>query len=173
MKIAITGAHRVGKTTLAEQLNESLSDHELYPEPYFELEEAGYTFPEIPTSEDYLTQLEYAIKQIAKSGDKVIFDRCPLDLLAYMQVADDSLNLQSTFDKVEQAMAEIDLVVFVPIEESDIIPCAEYELPKLRYLVNDLLCDLISDFDIETIEVHGNPAERLGQIQNKIQQMNS
>ncbi len=70
-------------------------------------------------------------------------------------------------------MDEIDLLVFVPIEEPDRISCSESELPELRCLVNDILRDLISDFDIEIIEVKGNLSERLKQIQNKIQQIMS
>lgn len=173
MKIAITGTHRVGKTTIAEMLLEAFPNYELYPEPYFELEETGYIFPEIPTADDYLTQLEYSIKQITKSNRNAIFDRCPVDLLAYIQATDTSLNLQSIFGKVQNAIEEIDLLIFVPIEEPDIISCSESELPELRVQVNDILRDLISDFDIETIEVKGNLSERLNQIQNKIQQINS
>ena len=41
MKIAITGAHRVGKTTLAKKLHESFPGCDCYTEPYFELED-GY-----------------------------------------------------------------------------------------------------------------------------------
>jgi len=70
-------------------------------------------------------------------------------------------------------MEEIDLLIFVPIEEPDIISCSVSELPELRYQVDDILRDLISDFDIEMIEVKGNLSERLNQIQNKIDQINS
>jgi Predicted nucleotide kinase (related to CMP and AMP kinases) len=173
MRIAITGTHRVGKTTLAEKLQELFSDYEYYAEPYFELEEVGYIFPETPTADDYLAQLEYSIKQIAKSDNNAIFDRCPVDLLAYIQATDDTLNLQSIFGKVQNVMEEIDLLIFVPIEEPDIISCSVSELPELRYQVDDILRDLISDFDIEMIEVKGNLSERLNQIQNKIDQINS
>lgn len=52
MKIAILGAHLVGKTTLAEKLHEYLPDYEFYSEPYFELQEMGYAFSEVPTADD-------------------------------------------------------------------------------------------------------------------------
>ena len=63
MKIAIAGAHRVGKTTLAEKLLGYFSDYELRPEPYYELEEMGHIFSETPTTDDFMEQLEYSIKQ--------------------------------------------------------------------------------------------------------------
>lgn len=156
MKIAITGTHKVGKTTLAEKLYENFPDYEYYLEPYFELEETGYLFPEIPTADDYLAQLEYSIKQVDRSGNNAIFDRCPVDLFAYIQATDKSLNLQSIFSKVQNIMTELDLLIYIPIETPDIIGCAESELPELRYQVNDILCDLICDFNIETIEIKGN-----------------
>ncbi|MGC3978412.1 MAG: AAA family ATPase [Paludibacteraceae bacterium] len=168
MKIAVTGTHRVGKTTLAEKLYESFPAYDYYTEPYFELEEAGYIFPEIPTVEDYLSQLECSMKQIAQSNNDAIFDRCPVDLLAYIQATNTSLNLQSLYSKVQSAMNGIDLLIFVPIESPDVIFCSESELPELREQVNDILGDLISDFGVETVEVKGNLSERMNQIQNKI-----
>jgi deoxyadenosine/deoxycytidine kinase len=171
MKIAITGTHRVGKTTLAEKLHEVLLDYEYYPEPYFEMEEAGHAFPEIPTADDYLAQLEYSIKQITRSNSNAIFDRCPVDLFAYIQATDESQNLQSIFSKVQNIMDEIDLLVFVPIEEPDVIGCSESELPELRCDANDIINDLISDFEVETIEVKGTLSERLKQIHEKMQQI--
>ncbi len=174
MKIAITGTHRVGKTTLAEKLYEFFPDYDHYSEPYFELEEAGYIFPEIPTIDDYIAQLEYSIKQIDKSDNDAIFDRCPIDLFAYIQATstDTSLHLQSIFSKIQNTIDTIDLLIFVPIEDPDIISCSESDLPELRYLVNDILRDIICDFDLETIEVSGNLSKRLSQIQKKIQQIN-
>lgn len=173
MKVAITGTHKVGKTTLAEKLRENLPDYEYYLEPYFELEESGYLFPEIPTADDYLAQLEYSIKQIARSGNNAIFDRCPADLFAYIPATDKSLNLQSIFSKVQSIIKELDLLIFVPIEIPDIISCSESELPELRCQVDDVLRDLIYDLDIETIEIKGNLPARLSQILNKISSMDT
>lgn len=169
MKIAITGTHRVGKTTVAEKLHELLADFEYYPEPYFEMEEAGYLFPEIPTIDDYLAQLEYSIKRVARSDNNAIFDRSPIDLLAYIQATDESGIFQSVYNKALSSMDEIDLLIFIPIEEPDIIPYSDSDLPELRYQVNDILRDLINDLEIETIEVKGNLSERISLIQNKIQ----
>ncbi|MEO8664705.1 MAG: hypothetical protein ABI462_04340 [Ignavibacteria bacterium] len=61
MRIAITGSHRVGKTSLIEKLHESLPVYLCIEEPYHELEESGYFFSENPSAEDYLTQLDHSI----------------------------------------------------------------------------------------------------------------
>ncbi|KAF2333527.1 ATP/GTP-binding protein [Flavobacterium ginsenosidimutans] len=170
MRIVILGAHLVGKTTLAEKLHESLPDYEFYPEPYFELQEMGFVFSEMPTADDYMMQLEYSLKQIVRSDRNAIFDRCPIDLLGYALAVDDTLNFSSIFNKIQNAIKEIDVFVFVPIEEPDRISCSDSNLPELRNNVNDIIGELIDDFEIEVIKVKGSLSERLNQIQNKIQQ---
>jgi GTPase SAR1 family protein len=168
MKIAITGSHRVGKTTLLEKLQENLADYTIRMEPYNELEESGYEFSEIPIADDFLKQLEYSIKQIESCDDNEIFDRCPIDFLAYIQAIDETINIQSPYNRVERIMKEIDLLVFVPIEEPDLILCPESDLPKLRKKVNEILNDWFLDFGIETIIVNGTLMNRLDQVLNKI-----
>ncbi|MBW1654120.1 ATP/GTP-binding protein [Flavobacterium quisquiliarum] len=168
MRIAILGAHLAGKTTLAEKLQESFPNYELYPEPYFELQEMGIVFAEIPTADDYMMQLEYSLKQILRSDKNAIFDRCPIDLLAYALAVDDSVDFQLVFNKIQDAINKIDFFVFVPIEEPDRISCPNYQLPELRNEVNDMIVELINDFELEVIEVKGDLSERLNQIQNQI-----
>ncbi|WP_294965717.1 ATP-binding protein [uncultured Flavobacterium sp.] len=168
MKIAILGAHRVGKTTLAEKLHESFPDYEFYPEPFFELQEMGFDFSEAPTADDYMMQLEHSLKQILRSGRNAIFDRCPIDLLAYAMAVDNTLNFSSLFNKIQNAIQEINVFVFVPIEEPDRFSCADSDLPDLRNEVNDSIVELIDDFDLEVIEVKGSVSERLNQIQSKL-----
>lgn len=168
MKIAIAGAHRVGKTTLAEKLSEYYSDYELRPEPYYELEELGHVFSETPNVDDFTEQLEYSIKQISTSEDNVIFDRCPVDLLAYIQATSESEDMESFYDRVQNVMKEIDLLVFVPIENPDLIFCPESELSELRHQVNEILNEWIWDFDVETIEVTGTLSTRMNQVIKKV-----
>jgi GTPase SAR1 family protein len=170
MKIVITGAHRVGKTTLAEKLLESLPGYDYRPEPYYDLEELGHVFSDNPKVDEYLEQLEYSLDQISKSGSNVIFDRCPVDILAYIQAIRKSENIQSIYNKVKSVMSEIDLIVFVPIEDPDLISCPESELPELRSQVNEILSEWIGDFGIETMEVNGTLSARREQVLNKILQ---
>lgn len=134
MKIAITGAHRVGKTTLAEKLMGYLPDYELRPEPYHELEELGYEFSETPNADDFAEQLKYSIKQIAVSGDNIIFDRCPIDIMAYLEALNGIQYINLMYDKVESVMEEIDIIVFVPIEQPDIIAHQKSDYHELRTL---------------------------------------
>jgi GTPase SAR1 family protein len=168
MRIAIVGAHRVGKTTLAEKLLENLPGYTLEMEPYHELEAAGYEFSEIPGAEDYIEQFNYSIKQISKEVNNVIFDRSVIDLLAYLHAVDPNRNIQSLFETAQTIMMSIDLLVFVPVEEPDLISGHQTDLPKLRTMVNDLLHDWIRDLGIEVIEVNGTLIQRRDQVLSKI-----
>lgn len=168
MRIAVFGTHKVGKTTLAEELLKSLPGYTLEMEPYYQLEFSGYEFSEIPTAEDFLEQFNYSAKLISQSKNKVIFDRCVLDILAYLHVVDPGRRIQSLFETAQTLLAEIDLFVFVPIEEPDVIPCHQADLPELRGQVNDLLHEWIRDLGIETLEVSGTLADRRDQVLNGI-----
>ena len=164
MKIAYTGAHCVGKTSLAERLHAILSEFIFVPEPSVELGEQGHLFSGTPNLEDSSIQLEHAIKQFEMDEHDVIYDRCPLDLLAYIHVLGGAEASRGFYVRVKEAMDEIDLLVFVPVETPDLIDCPETEFPKLRKQVNDLLEEWIDAFDLETITVKGTPEQRERQV---------
>jgi len=166
MKIAVTGAHRTGKTALVEILHEALPEYICKPEAYRELEETGYVFSEIPVLVDYLLLLEHSISQITDPGDNVIFDRCPIDMLAYIRAVTEfeNFDIQSLYQRVQNVMTEIDLLIFVPVEDPDIIGCQESDLPELRQQVDEILSEWIWDFNIDVIEVSGSLEARRNQV---------
>ncbi|ASK29890.1 hypothetical protein CEY12_07115 [Chryseobacterium sp. T16E-39] len=168
MRIAIFGAHKVGKTTLAEELLENLPGYTFEIEPYYQMESSGYEFSEDINPDDFIEQFNYSVKLISKSGDDVIFDRCVIDILAYLHVLDPNRNIQLLFKKAQSLIAEIDLFVFVPIEEPDLISDYQTDLPKLRQQVNDLLLDWIEDFGINIIEVQGTLSNRKDQVLTRV-----
>jgi deoxyadenosine/deoxycytidine kinase len=60
MRIAVSGTHGMGKSTLAEDFVERHPEFVLEPEPYYVLQEQfGIDFAEEPTQESFITQLEY------------------------------------------------------------------------------------------------------------------
>jgi len=168
MRIAITGAHKVGKTTLAEDLAEHLPGYTLNKEPYYELEESGYLFLEVPDVEDFIKQFEYSVQQIEEAGSNAIFDRCPIDILAYIHAIDQTRNIESLFETAQAMLSTIDLLVFVSIENPDLISNQQADLPKLRYKVNDILDNWIWDLGINVIEVSGTVSNRRDQLLKRI-----
>ena len=87
-----------------------------------------------------------------------------------MHAINSSQPIQALYNKVQTVITEIDLIVFVPIEDPDLISCLESELPKLRSRVNEILNEWVWDFGVETIEVKGTVSERRDQILSKIVQ---
>jgi hypothetical protein len=169
MRIAISGSHLVGKTTLAEALADALPGHELVPEPYYLLEDEGHEFAEMPSLEDFELQLERSIRCVQESGADVVFDRCPLDILGYLVThrdADD-FQIKDWMPRVREAVATLDLIVFVPIEDPDRVAVPRSQA-RLRSDVDIALRDLILDdacgLEIEVIMVAGTPDARLRDV---------
>lgn len=168
MKIAIIGSHNVGKTSLAEELLEHLPDYSLEIEPYYQLEASGYDFSEIPSPEDFVEQFNFSSKLILQPADHVIFDRCVLDIMAYLYVLDPFCDIQSYYKSTQTIMSEIDLLVFVPIEDPDRIEEHQITFPKLRGQVDEVLHNWVDDFGTEVIEVHGSLSDRVDQVLRRI-----
>jgi len=64
MKIAVSGSHLTGKTTLVEELCRALPDHLSMHEPYYHLEEEGHVFPGMPGVEDFELQVDEELHDI-------------------------------------------------------------------------------------------------------------
>ena len=84
MRIGVSGAHGTGKTTLVEALCTRLDGHVAIDEPSVMLEEAGYESELPPAPDDYRAQLEWSLSALSSAGPRVVFDRTPLDALAYL-----------------------------------------------------------------------------------------
>ena len=169
MRIAISGSHLVGKTTLAEALTDVLPSHDLVPEPYYLLEEDGYEFGEVPSIHDFERQLERSFECIEKSGTNVVFDRSPLDILGYLVTHRDAevFQLEDWLPGVRKSVAKLDLIVFVPVEDPDRVAVPRPQA-RLRAEVDSVLRDIIVDdaygLEIDVITVEGTQNARLGQV---------
>ena len=85
MRIGISGTHGTGKTTLAEALSARLPGHVTVDEPYYLLEEEGYEFGFPPSLRLPGTAgMLGAEPELAALLPGAVFDRTPLDYLAYM-----------------------------------------------------------------------------------------
>jgi hypothetical protein len=173
MKIAVSGAHRTGKTTLVEALAGALPGHAPIAEPYVLLAEEGHEFPENPTVEDFEIQLERSIELVTREAGDRIFDRCPADFLAYALTHDDAaqFDLDAWLDPVRSAMAELDLIVLVGVERPDRIAVSADDR-RGRRRVDDALRDLILgdrwEWGVPTVEVAGDVAQRVQQVTDAV-----
>lgn len=167
VRIAISGAQRVGKSTLVEELADALPGHEALDEPYWALADEGYDAAHPPEAEDFEAQLRRSIADIASSTDDVIFDRCPIDFLAYLEAT--GHDPEPWIERSAEAMGRLDLVVHVPIETPDRISVEADEDLDQRAAVDDEIARLLDDVTgVAILTVSGTPADRLAQILAKV-----
>ena len=162
MRIAVSGSHCTGKSTLIDEFLVAHPDFIHEPEPYTVLvEELGEEFSAEPCVEDFLRQLEFNVQRLTQHtpGTRVIYERCPIDFLAYIECltrADTDL-----VARVSAAMQHLDLIVYLPIDNS--IGVDEDEFPKLRKAVDRRLSVIYreDEFGISVIEATGPTKNRL------------
>jgi hypothetical protein len=170
MRIAVSGAHRTGKTTLIHELSRALPTYVTVDEPYYLLEEEGHDFAEMPSLEDFELQLERSIESIADGEADCLFDRCPFDMLAYLITHEDSdgFHIDHWLPRARRALQRLDLIVFVPVEEPDRVIVSASDQRALRRRVDEELRDIVLEdrwsFEVEAIEVTGAPRERARQV---------
>jgi len=127
----------------------------------------------MPSREDFELQLARSIESIAEDGEDEedrIFDRCPADILAYLITHRDSggFDIERWLPRVRRAMARLDLIVFVPIEQPDRVTTSAADHAKLRRVVDEEIREIVLEdrweFGVDALEVTGTPQERAHQV---------
>lgn len=168
MRIAFSGAHRTGKTSLVEALGTLLPSYAVAEEPYRLLEDEGHELADPPSVDDFELQLRRSIELLAEARTDILFDRCPLDFVAYLKALDDDFDVEPWLDELRESLRTLDLLVLVPIEAPDRIAIPAHEDRRLRCRVDELLAAMALDdaygVDVATLEVTGGVDERIGQV---------
>jgi predicted ATPase len=175
MRVAFSGTHATGKTTLIEALAERLPGYLVQEEPYYVLLDEGHDFGEIPGIEDFETQLEKSVQSLNESelGADVLFDRCPADFLAYALTHEgrEAFDFARWLPVARQSMSTLDMVVFVPVERPDRIAAADEDdrlRAKVDRMLRKVLLDDSLDLGMEVIEVEGTLQQRVQAVLSHI-----
>lgn len=175
MRVAISGSHRVGKSTLVETLSAALAGYETIDEPYHLMQEEGHEFSHPPSLEDFEAQLERSLEALNDAGENALFDRCPLDLVAYALVHEDSdsFELEEWLPRVREAMATLDLVVFVPIEQPDRVRVTRGEdaggwREPVDEKLREILVEDALELALEVLEVSGSVGHRVDAVLQRL-----
>jgi len=171
VRIAVSGAHGTGKSTLIADLARNLPGYAVAEESYHALLAEGHVFPALPSRDDYELMLERScLTLMANDAPNLLLDRCPADYLGYLVASPGPLTevLDRWFERVAHAMATLDLVIFVPIEHPERIDPAAFERPRLRRRADDALREIVVEdtwgFIPDAIEVSGTTDERVIQV---------
>lgn len=178
MRLAVSGAHGVGKTTLIDDFVAAHPGYAREEEPYWALAQQGVVFADGATIPDLEEQLGASAGLIlARADDRdIVFDRCPVDFIAYLEVTAAGEGIEWTpsgrlLARIDQAIATLDLLVFVPLTRPDEI-AVRIERPKLRAKVDQELAamlreDTLSLFESgrpRLVEISGSRTERVDRL---------
>lgn len=186
MRIAVSGTHFIGKSTLIEDFIKKHPNYKYEDEPYYKLQDEKTVELSLePSLGNLLEQLDYSINQLNECANEqdIIFDRCPVDFLAYAMCAldQDSIDINDSevsekFPDVEATLNSLDLIIFLPITNENPIEYNE-ENPAYRKAVNkcfkklyrDEICDIFPRYNHpKIIEISGDRAARLRKLENLI-----
>lgn len=192
MRIAVTGSHSLGKSTVVNDWVAAHDDYIREEEPYRALGLFGpyeILFRDSSTRLHNGIQLYYSIGRVhryATPAADVIFDRAPVDYLAYSQfTADcgttdiDDAFVQSMVPAVREALDHLDILAFVPgsqrwpvaMEEDGIRPVdLEY-----RDKVDDIFKQIYRDGRFGVLPAEGAPVlvELAGPREQRLEQLRS
>jgi AAA domain-containing protein len=165
MRIAVSGTHGVGKSTLIEEFLRLHPQFDREPEPYeVMVEEYGEEFSEEPCDEDFLRQLEFNLERLGHhaSNENVIYERCPLDFLAYLSALDANVH-ETLLKRIADAVQQLDLIVYLPLESE-----GGGEYPTLRRAVDRQLSEILTSTNVTVVEATGSTAQRLRAVENAL-----
>lgn len=125
MRIAICGTANVGKSTLIQDFLQEWDMYGREVKTYRDvLNEKGLPHSKKTTKESQKAILDYMVDTLKefKKGDKVIFDRCPLDNLVYsmwaMSQEDNDIDedfIDECIPIVKEALTNLDIIFFIPM----------------------------------------------------------
>ena len=135
MRIAICGTANVGKSTLIQDFLKEWDMYGREVKTYRDvLNEKGLPHSKETTKESQKAILDYMVDTLQefKVGDKVIFDRCPLDNLVYSMwaMSQEGNDIDEDFiDEcipiVNEALKNLDIILFIPITKHNSINIEE------------------------------------------------
>jgi hypothetical protein len=165
MRIAISGAQCMGKSTLIKDFLAEWTNYKSPEKTYRDvLVEGNLPHSSNTTKESQQKILDFMVKQLeeTRKGDKIVFDRCPLDNLVYSMwayhhsVGDIDFDfIKKCIPVVRDALKHIDIIFYIPITRAAKTPDMEDDAmrdanPFMRVEIDNL-------FKVFAMENRDNP----------------
>jgi len=163
MRIAVSGTHGVGKSTLITEFLRLHPEFAHEPEPYQTLvEDYGEEFAAEPCVEDFLRQLEFNLERLGQHAaeENVIYERCPLDFVAYLRALNANIS-ETLFERISDAMQQLEMIVYLPLNDAS----SDDEFPKLRSAVDRNLSELLDATNVVVVEATGSTTQQVRTIE--------
>lgn len=177
MRIAVSGTHASGKSTLVADFAAAHPQYETMPDPFELIDEQV----DQPTAGMLLRQLRLSADRLEDTDSPdVIAERSPLDFLAYLLALGELDRATASHEVLERAreltasaLRHVDLLVVLPLNARDRIRIGDDEDPDLREATDAALLDLIDDPDLilgttRVLEITGDRARRLSTLQGAV-----
>lgn len=197
MRIAVSGSHSLGKSTVVNDWVAAHTGYKREEEPYRALGLHGsyeILFRDSSTRLQNGIQLYYNIGRVhryASRADDVIFDRAPVDYLAYSQYTancgttdiDDAF-VESMVPAVRESLDHLDLLAFVPCSEDWPVAMEEDGIRPVDHAYRDDVDAIFKQiyrrgrFDVmpgknapRLVELFGSREQRLEQLEAAIAEL--
>ena len=199
MRIAVSGSHSLGKSTVVTEWAAKNPRFHREEEPYRALGLYGpyeILFRDASTKLHNGIQLFYNISRIHRYGssaDEVIFDRAPVDYIAYSQYTanqgttdiDDAF-VESMVPAVRESLDHLDILAFVPKSEAWPVAMEEDGIRPVDYAYRDEVDEIFKQIYREgrfgvlpeknsplLVELWGPREQRLDQLRAAIDKVES
>ncbi|HRH22145.1 MAG TPA: ATP-binding protein [bacterium] len=160
MRIALTGSHGVGKTTLFDNL--VLPRHNKIQEAArAEIARQGKLPHEMSEEEFFNFQLSLVHKQIELEQGDFIADRSLFDMLAYAQDHPEHHLLRAI---IEEHYRPYDYVFYIPIEFALVIDDVRKDDLRYQKTIDERIKKLLAEYQINYITISGAKERRLDLI---------
>ena len=181
MRLAVSGSHGTGKSTLIAAFIDLRPDYRYEAEAYEMLaDDIPLTASEGPSPEGLQSLLDYTIAAMSGHGPEasVVFERSPVDYLAYASACRDAWSgpttrefLAAAVPAVRTSLRHLDLIALLPV--SDAVRARPDEDERFRKRVDERLrralidddFDLFDDRDLpRVVELSHLPARQIAEL---------
>jgi hypothetical protein len=168
MRVAVSGAHSTGKSTLIAAFLAQRPEYAHEPEAYEELaDDIALLASEGPDIEGLAALLEHTVSTVGRHGPgaAVIFERTPVDYLAYAAAtrsisrAERDEFIRTSVPVVRAAVGNLDLIALLPAARRGPFASRPGEDDRFRERVDEELRRALMDDDYELFAA--DPAPRV------------
>jgi nicotinamide riboside kinase len=171
MKVAISGAHSQGKTTLVKYLQDShlLNDFTFKTSLTRGLQEAGFNINEDGDEVTQLTIMTKHLQRLNESGN-IIYDRCALDGYAYSMALVKDLKILSAIRELFYAMVDRYDIIFYVVPELPLVEDGQRTVNRdfFESVVQSFQA-IIQSYKLPVIKLSGTVEQRAKQVISSIE----